>query len=113
MIPRIMSTTTLKVLGRVSPRCTRRTANQPMLTITRNNSAPETVWNQKDMCEWTTRGYAIVMPAARAIKYQNALVLCGGTFGSRGMTTSNENKMSDGGRDRPLLEMEVWKASQK
>src|SRR5882724_7317553 len=108
MIPRIMSTTTLKVLGRVSPRCTRRTANQPMLTITRNNSAPETVWNQKDMCEWTTRGYAIVMPAARAIKYQNALVLCGGTFGSRGMTTSNETELSDRHRERASLRLKLF-----
>ena len=27
--------------------------------------------------------------------------------------SSNENKMSDGGRDRALLGVEVWKSSQK
>src|SRR5438876_487198 len=110
MIPRIMSTTTLNVLRRVCPRCTRRTANQPMLTITRNNSAPETAWNQKDMCEWITRGYAVVMPTARAIKYQNVLVLCGGTFGSIGdaMTTSNETEVSYRHRERAPLEVKMF-----
>jgi hypothetical protein len=36
-----------------------------------------------------------------------------GDFVERVLITSNENKMSDGGRHRASLGMEVWKSSQK
>ena len=114
MIARISSTMRKMFLPPgFSPRCSRRTANQPMQMKIIDVTTLGTMSNQSGPCDGAASGYAVANRIARATMYQNGFVLWGGTFGSRGMTTSNENKMSDGGRGRASLGVKVWKSSQK
>src|SRR5437762_9581912 len=114
MIARISSTMRKMFLPPgFSPRCSRRTANQPMQMKIIDLTTLGTMSNQSGPCDGAASGYAVANRIARATMYQNGFVLWGGTFGSRGMTTSNENKMSDGGRGRASLGVKVWKSSQK
>ena len=113
MIARISSTMRKMFLPPgFSPRCSRRTANQPMQMKIIDVTTLGTMSNQSGPCDGAASGYAVANRIARATMYQNGFVLWGGTFGSRGMTTSNENKMSDGGRGRASLGVEVVKSSQ-
>src|SRR5262249_50051632 len=95
MIPKIMSTTTLNVLGVAGLRCIRRTANQPMQTRTIDKMTLGTMSCQTRPCDGEASEYTTPSTIARATRYQKGFVLWGGTFESRrgGMTASNEKEI--------------------